>query len=218
MKFDSFLSDKLGDRLANIEKIFEVAAANSVLMCVKGVISMGVLSKMRELNRTRNAFSHSAAISEQQAQEYIAECSEDVLEVLSELKALKDFKVLRYLSQEGLKRVKCESFEGHAMTRTIKKTDLSEQQVKTSGHYLQKDQMLVLCPNYLLAPRPFIFFQQDGAGHTTKLCFLKKAKGTKPDRKLLFEVVGEAREIELDRLLFKPELDELRALLALSPD
>jgi len=218
LKFSDFLSDKLQARLLTIERILDHARANAVILESEKIASKPLLAQMRELNQTRNAFSHVGAQSEEQARQFISESYSEVLDVLEQLKALRDIKVMRYLSQQGLTKVRHERFDGHAMTKTIKELHLTKTQVNDSARYLQSDQVIVNCGKRCFGLRPFYYFQQDTNGHLTKLCFFKQTKGDVPNRKLIFEIVGDSREVDFDRSVFKPELDELRTMLGLGPD
>lgn len=218
LKFSELLSDKLNARLLNIERILDYSIANGVVLESEKVVSKALLTKIRELNQTRNAFSHIGAQSEEQARQFISESYVDVIDVLERLKRLREIKVMRYLNQQGLKNVRHERFDGHAMTKTIKDLQLTKTQLNDSARYLQNDQLIVACGQRCFGLRPFYYFEQDPNGHLTKLCFFKQTKGNVPDRKLIFEVVGESREVGFDRTLFKPELDELRTMFGLAPD
>jgi hypothetical protein len=218
LKFSELLSDKLNARLLNIERLLDYAIANGVTLESEKVVSKALLTKIRELNQTRNAFSHIGAQSEEQARQFISESYVDVIDVLEQLKRLREIKVMRYLNQQGLKNVRHERFDGHSMTKTIKDLQLTKTQVNDSARYLQNDQLIVACGKRFFGLRPFYYFEQDPNGHLTKLCFYKQAKGNSPNRKLVFEVVGESREVKFDRGIFKPELDELRTMFGLAPD
>ena len=218
LKFSELMSDKLNARLLNIERILDHSNANGITLESEKVVSNALLTRMRELNQTRNAFSHIGAQSEEQARQFISESYVDVIEILEQLKSLREIRVMRYLNQQGLKTIRHERFDGHAMTKTIKDLQLTKTQVNESARYLQSDQLIVACGKRLFGLRPFLYFEQDPNGHQTKLCFFKQTKGNVPDRKLIFEVVGESREVNFDRGIFRPELDELRTMFGLAPD
>jgi hypothetical protein len=75
---------------------------------------------MRDLNQSRNSFSHSAAQSDAQARAWIGECYEDVTSVLDDLRGLADVHVLRHVGQVDARTLRCEVFRGHGFTKTIK--------------------------------------------------------------------------------------------------
>jgi hypothetical protein len=218
IKFKHFLSDSVAQRLLNIERVIDHAAGQGMNLAISGIVTIPVLNTMRELNRSRNAFSHSAAQSETQARVWISECYQDVLNILEELRGLADVSVVRYLGQEDGKTLRCEFFRGHALTRTIRTLPLTDDQVQASQRYFYQGEILVSVQDCVFSLRPLIYFREDPSGHTTKLCMFRKTKGNAPDRRLEYEVVGEATRRDEDRTHFKLELDELRSLFSLGPD
>lgn len=218
LAFRHILSDKVSDRLLTVERIVATASASGVTLSVEKIASQPVLEKMRELNRTRNAFSHSAAQSEIQAGIWIGECYEDVLEVLDDIRALENCSLLRYIGQDDGRTLRCETFKGHGFTRTIQPILLTEDQVRESQRYFRQGQMLALHDASLFSVLPLIFFRVDAAGHMTKPCVFRRTSGNTPNRQIEFEVVGESTPLKEERISFKTEMDELRALFGLGAD
>ena len=216
--FSHFLSDRVADRLLSVERIINHASTQGINLVVAEVVSVDVLGKMRELNRTRNAFSHSAAQSESQARNWISECYEDVIDILDDLQGLMDVSIVRYLSQVDGFTLRVELFRGHGFTRTIKTMPLTADQVRDSQRYFRQGQILLSHKTCMFGLLPLIYYREDASGHITKLCMFRKKQGEAPDRILEYEVVGEAARWSEDRRLFKPELDELRGLFGLGPD
>ena len=173
---------------------------------------------MRELNQTRNAFSHSAAQSEVQANTWIVECIEDVFDILDDLSGLADVQVLKYMGQKDGNTLRCEVFRGHGGTKTLRDMPLTPDQVNNSRQYFTLDHMLATCDGSIFSLRPFVHFRVDQSGHATKLCLYRKARGDVPNRRLEYEIAGEATRNDEDRNAFKPELDEIRSLFGLGPD
>lgn len=52
----------------------------------------------------------------------------------------------------------------------------------------------------------------------TKPCVFRKSRGDAPNRVLEFSIIGEAVPLEVDRVSFKTEMDELRVLFGLGAD
>ncbi|MCY1543967.1 hypothetical protein D9M68_798110 [compost metagenome] len=176
------------------------------------------LAAMKELNQSRNAFSHSAAQSEAQARSWISECYVDVVDVLADLDGLADIQIVRYLSQVDGTTLRCEIFRGHSSTRTIQNIKISHQQMLDSAKYFQQGQMLVIADGLIFGLRPMVYFREDGVGHTTRLCIFRKTRGEAPDRRLEFEIIGEAARHEEDRRNFATEINELRGLFGLGAE
>lgn len=126
IKFSDLLTDSVGQRLLNIERIISQAKAQGVDLQICEIVSLSTLQTMRDLNQSRNGFSHSAAQSEAQARTWISECYEDVISILDDLRALSDVKVLRYLGQSDNRTLRCEVFRGHSFTKTINSLAVSD--------------------------------------------------------------------------------------------
>lgn len=158
IKFAHLLSNKVADRLLNIERIVAAASARGVDLCVGKVAPQSVLEKMRELNQTRNAFSHSAAQSESQARAWTSECNEEVLGILDDIRGLEKCSLLRYMGQTDAGTLRCETFRGHGFTRTFQSIQLTADQVRDSQRYFHQGQILVLLEGCLFSVLPLIFF------------------------------------------------------------
>ena len=185
---------------------------------ISEIVSVSTLQAMRDLNQSRNGFSHSAAQSESQAQTWISECYEDVINILDDLRGLSDIKVLRYLGQIDNRTLRCEVFRGHGFTKTIIRIALTNDQVSNSQRYFQQGQVLVSYNNCVFGLRPLVYYREDATGHTTKLCMFRKTHGDALNRRVEYEVVGESARWDEDRAVFKAEIDELRGLFGLPPD
>ncbi|MCA9028399.1 MAG: hypothetical protein KDA86_24520 [Planctomycetaceae bacterium] len=215
MRFADFLSDKVAQKLLNIERILTFAAASGISLGLAKIVSVSTLQAMRQLNQSRNGFSHSAAQSESQAKEWIANCYADVLDVLDDLRSLAGVQVLRYIGQTDGITVRCEMFVGHGLTRTIRSLVLTADQLKDSQRFLQQGQVLVVCDGCVFGLRPLVYFREDSSGHVTKLCMFRRTHGDAPNRRIEFEVVGDAERWERDRTLFVDEINELRVLFGI---
>lgn len=218
LKFPDLLSDSVSDRLLSIERTMATASASGISLSAGKIAPQSVLDKMRELNRTRNAFSHSAAQSEAQARAWISECYEDVLGILDDIRTLEDCRLFRYINQIDGSTLRCEILRGHGFTRTIQPIQLTPDQVRDSLRYFRQGQILALHDGSLFSMLPFIYFREDAAGHMTKPCVFRKTRGDAPNRLIEFAVIGESAPLQVDRVLFKTEMDELRALFGLGID
>lgn len=218
IKFAHLLSDRVADRLLNIERIVAAASATGVILSVEKVAPQPVLEKMREFNQTRNAFSHSAAQSEAQARTWINDCYEDVLGILDDIRTLDKCSLLRYMGQPDGSTLRCETFRGHGFTRTFQNIQMTGDQVRDSQRYFRQGQILVLLDGSLFSVLPLIFFREVAAGHMTKPCVFRKTRGDVPNRRIEYSIVGESAPLEVDRVSFKAEMDELRVLFGLGAD
>lgn len=218
LKFKDFFTDSVAKRLENIEGISAQLSDAGILSAVATISPAATLAAMKELNQSRNAFSHSAAQSEAQARTWISECYIDVVEVLAKLDGLENIQIARYLSQVNGTTLRCETFRGHSSTRTIQNIKISHQQMLDSAKYFQQGQMLVIADGLIFGLRPMIYYREDGVGHTTRLCIFRKVRGQAPDRRLEYEIIGEATRHEEDRDTFTTEINELRELFGLGAE
>lgn len=216
--FKDILSDSVAQRLLNIERIITHAQAKGIDLRVADIVSISTLQTMRDLNQSRNSFSHSGAQSASQARTWISECYEDVMSVLDDLRGLADVQVLRHIGQVDARTLRCEVFRGHGFTKTINSIALTDDQIRDSQRFFQQGQILVCCNESIFGLRPLVYCREDTSGHTTKLCMFRKARGDAPNRRIEYEVVGESVCWEEDRAVFKAEIDELRALFGLTPE
>lgn len=218
LKFSDLFTDKISVRLENIERIGAQLHAASVTSVIANMVSSETISKMRALNQERNAFSHSPAQSEAQARDWVTECYDDVLDILDDLMALEDVQVVRYLGQQNATTIRCDVFNGHHTTRTIKNISLTPQQAVASMKYFQQGQMLVIAAGQVFSLRPVIHYRDDGAGHTTRLCLFRKTRSEADVRTIEYSVLGEAVLHSEHRAAFSVELNELRALFGLEAE
>lgn len=218
LKLKDLFTDSVAKRLENIKEITSQLSTAGVFPSVAKILPAATLAAMKELNQSRNAFSHSAAQSEAQARSWISECYGDVVEVLADLDELEGIQIVRYLGQVDGTTLRCEMFRGHSSTRTIQSIKISHQQMLDSAKYFQQGQMLVIADGLIFGLRPMIYFREDGVGHTTRLCIFKKTRGEVPDRRLEYEIIGEAVRHEEDRKNFATEINELRRLFGLGAE
>ena len=141
-----------------------------------------------------------------------------MIDVLDDLRGMTSIEILRYMGQVDGNTLRCEVFRGHGFTRTIHNIPLIPDQVRDSQRYFQLGQVLISCSGCVFGLRPLIYYREDASGHTTKLCMFRKTRGDGLNRRVEYEVAGEAAPWEQDRILFKSELDELRSLFGLGPD
>lgn len=218
VKFQDLLSNSVAQRLINVDQLMQQATAAGTPLRISQIVPVSTLQKMRELNQSRNGFSHSAAQSETQARAWISECYGDVIDVLDDIKLLAEVDVYRYLGQVDGQTLRCESFSGHAFTRTIKKISLNAAQVAASQRFFQLGQILVKCDDDLFSLRPLVHSKEDAAGHVTKLCLFRRIHGDAPNRKLEYEIVGDAVRHNEDRTAVQSEINELKLLFGLPPE
>lgn len=180
------------------------------------IVSSATVEKIRELNQTRNAFSHSSALSELQSSAAISECYAEVLEILDAVKRLSDAKLYRYRSHLDGLTIRCEPFNGHGLTRTI--VNLSLEHIQAPPSLFRSEEALLLFSNQMFSLRPFIFFRDDASGHATRLFRFRRAFGEHPNRMISFASLSDGLQVDAPREDFATEINALRLMLGLGPD
>jgi len=218
LKFRDLFTESIAQRLENIEEIARQMLAAGVAPEFSQIARAQTIATMRELNQSRNAFSHSAAQSETQARTWVYDCYEDVLNILEDLDGLQSVRMVRYLNQPDALTVRAETFKGHGSTKTIQNTTIDQRQVQDSACYFQHGHMLAIVGGLIFSLKPIVHSREDANGHMTRLCVFRRASGENLDRKIEFEVVGEAARIAESRTNFFAELTELRGFFGLGDD
>jgi hypothetical protein len=218
IRFKDFLSDSIAQRALNIERIMSQSDAIGTKLEVEKLVDPSVLTQIRTLNQTRNAFSHSSAQSEKQAREWIGECYEEVIDVLDSLTGLTQIKLARYLNHTDATTLRCETFRGYHLTRTIETIVMTEHQAVVCTPCFHKERLFVTVNELFFTVQPFLHLKEDDSGHATSILIFRKARGDIPNRILEFEVVGKATQEDVDRSTFSSEINELRTLAGQDPN
>ncbi|HEY9651514.1 MAG TPA: hypothetical protein V6C95_12675 [Coleofasciculaceae cyanobacterium] len=214
IKMREILSDSLDAKLSIVSKLLKLAADKGFELSSVNIISLDLIEKLRELNKLRNGFSHTGAMSEEQARKFILANQGDVLSVLQDCKRLSDVKLLRFNRTEGkLSQIRCEVFKGHSMNRTYKVFYLENENLSKCLKYLHPKNILINIDDAFFSISPFFHFRLTDSGHQTKLCCYKKKKGEASEQKFIYEVIGDALEIDLEGNEFISVIDEIRCLL-----
>ena len=85
VKFNDLFTDKISIKLLTIERLLQFAENADLNLECNDFIPIDTIQDMRELNRERNEFSHSAALSENQARKIIIENIDEVQSLLMSL-------------------------------------------------------------------------------------------------------------------------------------
>jgi len=203
-------SDRLDTKLQIIERILQFAFESNYNLTSLKLIPIETIAEIRELNRQRNSFSHSGALSNFQAEGLFYTLFPDVLNVLKKLSNLKDINFLRYRSSAGrMNRINCEIFSGYAMTRTIKQLEIEPEQL-SNLQQLNQNNLLFYFKGTMYSVLPFMYFKEESSGHQTNICFLKQ----KSRRKISYEILGKTETYELDESEFSNEINELCSLIS----
>ncbi len=215
--FEDLFSDKLSQKLKNIECLLQYVDEQNFNLASSRVIPINTIKKMRALNSQRNEFSHGPALSEVDAQRFISDTEDDVYKLLRDLQALRYIGLLRYVGTEGAaNNVKFESFKGHSLAYTITKQKLPMSIFASIAAFLNDEQILVRCEEQIWSLRPFIHFGQSETGLLSSLWFLRQRRKQQnpgdPPPALIFGPVARTDEFPLLESDFTSELTTLHQL------
>lgn len=208
--FNDYLSDRLAQKLLIIERILAYNADNGFGLSCGNLISLPVIQRIRELNRERNEFMHTAALSEEQASIRYINLFPDVFGVLKDLKDLQYIDILHYVQNEGnITSLKCELFKGYALARRHKVFSITAEQLAQLNSQINQQNILVRYGEILFSITPFIHYNHEANGNTTNLCYFKRKVA---NARFEFEIVTRSESIEFDRSIFNDRINELRGL------
>jgi hypothetical protein len=212
-------SDRLSTKLRVMREVLQAAQRSGIVLHSRSLITEDLLQRITDLNRVRNGFSHSAALSTKQAQELFTEYLPEVMSVLQSIGDLENITLMRFAGNEGddIHALNCEVFSGFGLVKEFRKIQIEDQQLAESGSCLNRDNIIVANDDRIYSLSPFVHFQEDEAGHHTELCFYKRVANDPnvqdPPPQYEFERVGVSQPVYLERVLFEEAMQEFRTLL-----
>lgn len=206
------LSDSIHKKLSIIEALLKLSLDKKIELSSLKIIPLELISKLKKLNQLRNSFSHTGAMSEERAKNFVYEHQEKVIDVLQDCKEFRTIKLLRFKKTvDSLNDLKFELFKGFSMSRIHQYFPLTDEQIKVSTPYLNKEHILVDIDNHIFSISPFCHFKLTDSGSETRLCFYKKQ--IKEKELFMYEIIGDGIEIELESKKFKKLVDEIDSLI-----
>lgn len=215
LRNSDWYSDQLFTKLRIISLILESAIKQEIELASQALISTDILEQIRELNRYRNGFSHTAAKSDLQARELFNEYIGDVVKTLQAVEVLKDVIIMRFVGQgndpESPYVIRCEVFQGRDAGRvpSFDNFRLTPNQYVTLLPLLTPNRLLVKNGDCIYPLSPFLLCKEDNDGHSTELLIYKQKNAVS----FIFERVGHSDETPLDRSNFTQDYEELLNLL-----
>lgn len=207
------LSDKLGYKLEFIEKILDFNLQNNHSLITGNLIPLSVVESLKYLTKARNSFSHSSALSEEQARTLFEQLHPKTQDILFELRSLESLSLLRFRSSDNLiTRIKFSKFKGYSLRernyeKLVDSTFISKNLVNLRPEYLfcefeESDQIICLSP--------FACTMQHNGQHC--IAWYKKLDVT--TNKYWFEIVSDSPvELNLDSNTFDKPIQVLGTLL-----
>lgn len=211
-------SDKINDKLQIIEQLLARGVAQGLDLACAQIVGADTLRRLKELNQFRNDFSHNGTLSDKQVRAQVAHYETPVLELLHEVAAMQELRLLRYLGSSGSqRRIQHQLFTGHNISQAFDTLELPKHKMAAFNPYLDDDAKILAYSatnQRLFSLAPFVHFVDDETGKWTRLCFYKQRKASPSGRSMIFEVVGDSIKHEADESDFHDDLAQLAALLA----
>jgi len=207
------LSDKLGDKLENLEGALSSHSSGIIQLDFVALFDQPVLDELRALNRSRNEFSHGAALTEEQAGTQILSLEPRVLALLELLEPLSQIKILRYHGTEGdIHRIRFHEYNGSNLSDTFETLELSTQELSAAQPCLRANRISAHYNNRLYNLGPFLHFARDIEGHIEKICIMKRKGRAATSGKIEYNVIA-GEQIHLEEVtLFSHEMGAIDAL------
>ena len=211
LSFSDYFSDRLAQRLLIIERILNYGIDNGISLLSSDIIPLIVIQKIRRLNRERNGFMHTAALSEEQASLRYLELNPEVLDVLADLNKLASVDILHYVGNEGsATALRCEIFKGFTLARRNSSIRITPAQLSIVANELTDENILTYYQEELFSITPFLYFRSEANGNITNLCYCKRRHSS---TRYEFEVVTRSEVYEVDGITFEDRINELRGLI-----
>jgi len=193
---NGIMSDRIGWKLESIHKIIQYDLSNNNTLKASEVINIDVIEQLKVLNQDRNSFSHTSALSPQEAKDRFNELYPKVKEILFEFDFLENVSLLRFSNNlESASHIRFFRFDGHSLQKHNYDVQYTPEDFTTIMHILNQENLLIMFDELLFNVKPFISFHTEGAH--LKLCFYKKTE--RQSNEYLFEIIGGAeREIKED--------------------
>ena len=193
---NGLMSDRIGWKLEAIYKILEYDQVNNNILKASLVIDIDVIEKLKELNQDRNSFSHTSALSPQEAKSRFDELYPKVKHIFFEFDFLENVSLLKYSNNlETVSNIRFFRFDGHSLQKHNYDVEFMPEEFTNIVPVLNQENLLIMFEDIFFNVKPFISFHTEGAH--LKLCFYKKTE--RDTNEYLFEIIGGAdREIKKD--------------------
>ncbi|MCM5527234.1 hypothetical protein [Parasegetibacter sp. NRK P23] len=210
VKYETFCSDKVFDKLNIVENILDYILKNGFAFECSKLIQISTLTDIRKLNQERNGFTHASAKTAQQQRKLYSELYPIVSSILNQLIGFEKIKLFRYYEAPMPLLPRCEIYNGSALGG------------KKENIILQKDNYIEIMEDFnnskiyaqineiAFPVSPFIHFYQEDHETNALICFFKKkiAGG-----KYKFEVVSKSQDIEFSIADFTKVEAQLKSLI-----
>jgi hypothetical protein len=216
-KFKDVLSDSVDRLIQNIESMVKVSDATGLGLGTATLLGGTSSDQLRTSNRIRNGFSHSQALTEVKAGELIAESLSEFLPLLAGLEDLSQLTLMRVLALRGMD-LQGEIYTGYSLVpsrqRILVGPDAVSLAYSRQPPYFQPGHMLAHWNDEFYCLAPFVHFRESSTGHSAQICLLRRSRESRGARKLIYDVMGESEDFEVDREHLQEHLNDVRALFS----
>jgi hypothetical protein len=127
-------------------------------------------------------------------------------------------KFCRYLRHEDATTIRCETFQGYHLARTIDTMPITPMQAQSSADCFHPGRLFASVSGEVIGLQPLLHVVDDPSGHSTQVLAFRKAWGSGASRSLRFAVIGNSTPANVPRVTFGLELSQLRRLFGLGAD
>ncbi|MFH1527056.1 MAG: hypothetical protein ABIG69_10465 [Bacteroidota bacterium] len=194
IKWKTYLSDRLFDKLTIIENIVDYATKSGIAFYCARIVSIETLTLIKRLNQERNGFAHASARTAAQQKALYVDLYPQLETVLKQLIKLEDVTLFRYHEAETPLYPRCEVFKGASMDGCKEIVAIRKENYVVVLDYFDQRSIFAKISNEVFCVAPFIHYFQEAHEPNALLCFYKK----KVSGKYLYEVSGKSQNKEFD--------------------
>ncbi len=186
---NSLLGDKLGYRLETIKKIIEYDKDKDNILSISSIVTVESIIELKDLNSERNSFSHTSALTPQEAQDFFDDLYPKVLDMLFQFDFLENVSLLRYVNTQGTaNKIRFSKFDGHSLQKDNYDKEFDASVFTEIVPILNNNNLLVQFEDTFFNVTPFVYYHIEGT--QVKLCFFKKLD--RDTDEFIFEIIGGA--------------------------
>ncbi len=215
IKLNDYYSDRVAKRLDILENILDYCQKNGIPLNCGQIVTVDAIGKLRHLNRKRNEFAHSFAATPEEQKALYSELLPDMISALRWVSELKRVTIFRYHSNSegGALFPRCDIFAGHSLDGSKRTLQLPRKDYIVVMDYFNDQSVFALIETedaVMFCLSPFVHYKrypQDT--HPRIALYKKKLTGGKYE----FGIIGQSRNIEIEKAIFESRETELRTLI-----
>ncbi len=216
IKRSELFSEKIYSRLQVVSRLLKVCESQNITLGSARFVNHDIIERCTELNRVRNEFSHSAAVSDAQASEIIATVMPELLSILQDSIFLTETEVViyggrsKYVGKDS--EVSCETFKGFHTNRRYAAFLVDDNSLKNYVDFTNGNRVALVVDKLIIPLAPFLHFQDYDEGHTKRLMYLKRIKNEPSNERLEYEIIGIARKVVVPTTEFSNDMQALSTI------